>query len=81
MAEVYKVIWFGKETSCYGELTETSNIVVTCENENDDSVWYKGFDKFVKADLTWENVVLLLQGFYASDIIEVTAVQKALVIK
>lgn len=70
----YKLTWFGKETVCYGELTETSNIEVVCENENDDDIWCNGFDKFTEENLTWENVVLLLQGFYPSDIIEVTAV-------
>ena len=70
----YKVIWFGKETLCYGELNETSNIEVVCENEADDSVWCNGFDDFTEANLTWENVVLYLQQFYPSDILEVSAV-------
>lgn len=69
----YKVIWFGKETICYGELTETSNIEVVCEDEHYDGIWCNGFDKFTEEDLTWENVVLLLQGFYPSDIIELSA--------
>lgn len=70
----YKVIWFGKTTTCYGELEETSNIQVVCENEADDSVWCDGFDTFTEENLTWENVVLFLQGFYPSDILELSAI-------
>lgn len=74
MNDGYKVIWFGKETVCYGELEETSNFSVVCENEDDDDVWCNGVDKFTGDMLTWENVVLYLQGFYPSDIVEITAV-------
>jgi len=70
MADGYKVIWFGKETICYGELDETSNFEVVCENEDDDDVWCNG----IAGPLTWENVVLHLQNYYPSDIVEITAV-------
>ena len=69
MSEGYKVIWFGKETICYGELEETSNFSVVCDDEWDDSVWCDGVD----GDLNWDNVVAHLQQFYPSDIIEITA--------
>ena len=74
MADGYKVIWFGKETTCYGELEETSNFKVVCEDEEDDSVWCSGVDHLTGDMLTWDNVVLMLQGFYPSDILEITAV-------
>lgn len=70
MADGYKVIWFGKETTCYGELEETSNFHVVCENEDDDETWCNG----IAGPLTWENVVLQLQNYFHSDIVEVTAV-------
>ena len=74
MADAYKVIWFGKETLCYGELTEISNFHVVCEDEDDDNVWCDGVDEFTESNLTWDNVVLYLQRFYSSDIVEVSAV-------
>lgn len=74
MAEGYKVIWFGKETVCYGDLEETSNFQVVCEDEEDDSVWVDGVDHLTGDMLTWENVVMMLQSFYASDILEISAV-------
>lgn len=70
MADVYKVIWLGKETACYGELTETSNFEVVCEDEEYDSVWCDG----ITGELTWDNVVIHLQQFYPSDIVEISAV-------
>ena len=74
MADGYKVILFGKETACYGELTDTSNFEVVCENEDDDDVWCNGLDAFTDANLTWDNVVLYLQKYFPSDIVEITAV-------
>ena len=44
MADGYKVILFGKETTCYGELTDTSNFEVVCEDEDCDDVWCNGLD-------------------------------------
>ena len=74
MADGYKVVWFGKETTCYGELTDTSNFDVVCENEGDDTTWCVGVDAFTEANLTWDNVVLFLQPRFQSDILEITAV-------
>lgn len=74
MADGYKVVWFGKETTCYGELNDCSNFEVVCEDEDCDDVWCNGLDKFTESNLTWENVVMYLQGFYPSDILEITAV-------
>ena len=74
MADGYKVILFGKETTCYGELNDCSNFQVVCENEADDDIWCEGLDAFTEANLTWENVVLLLQPHFASDILEISAV-------
>lgn len=74
MAEGYKVILFGKETTCYGELTDTSNFDVVCDNEYYDDTWCNGLDAFTDANLTWDNVVLYLQKYFPSDIVEITAV-------
>lgn len=74
MADGYKVIWFGVETLCYGELEETSNFHIVCEDEADDSVWCDGVDAFTEANYTWENVVLYLQQQYSSDILEISAI-------
>lgn len=70
MADGYKVILFGKETTCYGELEDTSNFEVVCEDEEDDEVWCDGFI----GNTDWESVVLHLQLYFASDILEITAV-------
>ena len=74
MADGYKVTWFGKETTCYGELDECSNFHVVCENEEDDSVWCDGVDDFTAQNYSWDNVVLYLQRYYDSDIIEISAI-------
>lgn len=74
MSDAYKVIWFGKTTECYGELEETSNFNIICEDEDEDCVWCDGVDEFTENNYTWENVVLYLQNYFASDIIEISAV-------
>ena len=74
MTEGYKVIWFGKETLCYGELEETSNFHIVCEDEEDDAVWCDGVDTFTEENYTWENVVLYLQRYFDSDIVEISAI-------
>lgn len=74
MADGYKVIWFNKTTVCYGDLEETSNFHVVCEDEADDNVWWDGVDAFTESNYTWDNVVLYLQQFYGSDIVEISAV-------
>ena len=74
MADVYKVTWFGVETLCYGELRDDSNFHVVCADENDDGVWCDGVDNLEGDMLTWDNVVLYLQHYYSSDIIEISAI-------
>lgn len=74
MADGYKVVFLGKETICYGELNDCSNFDVVCENEYDDDIWCEGLDAFTEANLSWENVVMLLQPHFHSDIVEITAV-------
>jgi hypothetical protein len=74
MSKGYKVIWFGKETVCYGELEETSNFYVVCENEEHDDTWCLGVGHYTGELLTWDNVVPYLQGYFESEIIEITAV-------
>lgn len=73
MADGYKVVWFGKETICYGELNDCSNFDVVCENQFDDDIWCNGLDAFTEANLTWDNVVLYLQKYFDSDILEISS--------
>ena len=58
------------DVECYGELEETSNFEVVCEDEYDDSTWCDG----IEGPLSWEQVVAYLQRYYASDILQITAV-------
>ena len=74
MADGYKVMWFGKETVCYGELRDDSNFHVVCENEEDDSVWCDWVDDFTAQNYSWDNVVLYLQKHFDSDIVEISAI-------
>lgn len=74
MAQGYKVSWLNVTTICYGELNDTSNFEIVCEDEDHDDIWCNGVDEFTENNLTWENVVLYLQGFYPSNILEITAV-------
>jgi len=66
---VYVVQYEGHDVECYGELTETSNFHVVCEDEEHDETWCDG----VVGPMTWENVVAHLQLYFESDIIEVQA--------
>lgn len=74
MADGYKVTWFGVETLCYGDLEETSNFHVVCVDEEDEGVWCDGVDTFTEENYTWDNVVLYLQKYFASDIVEISAI-------
>lgn len=60
----------GTDVECYGELEETSNFEVVCEDEYDDGAWCDG----IEGPLSWEQVVAYLQRYYASDILQITAV-------
>lgn len=73
MADGYKVIFMGKVTECYGELEEDSNFHVVCEDEDEDNVWCDGHPQ-ERDWIDWDDVVMTLQPFYNSDIIEITAV-------
>lgn len=59
----------GRDVECYGDLEETSNFSVVCEDEWDDDVWCNG----IVGDLTWENIVAHLQLYFGSDILEISA--------
>jgi hypothetical protein len=60
----------GINVECYGDLEETSNFEVVCEDEYDDSTWCDG----IEGPLSWEQTVAFLQAYYASDILQITAV-------
>ena len=69
----YRVNQFGVETVCYGELRQDSNFQVVCEDENEDCVWADanptGHDW-----LDWDDVVRILQPYFTSDILEISAI-------
>jgi hypothetical protein len=61
---------------CYGDLEENSNFEIVCEDEDLDDVWCNG-NPSSNSDYTfatWEEVVLVLQTYYPSPIIQITAV-------
>lgn len=66
---VYVVHYEGRDVECYGDLEDTSNFYVVCEDEEDDDIWYNG----VPGLLTWERVVEHLQLNFQSPIVEVGA--------
>jgi hypothetical protein len=69
----YKVDFFGVETTCYGELLQSSNFEVVCEDEDDDGIWC---DANPSGDdwVDWDDVVRTLQRYFGSNIVEITAV-------
>ena len=72
---MYKVIFIGVETECYGELEETSNFEVVCDDENDDGVWCDGNPNSPEGSFdNWDDVVVTLQPYFKSNIIEIHAV-------
>lgn len=70
---MYKVIFLGVETECYGELESNSNFEVVCENEDDDGIWCEGNPRGGSFE-TWEDVVMTLQPHFSSNIVEISAV-------
>lgn len=70
---MYKVIFLGVETECYGELESNSNFEVVCENEEDDGIWCEGNPSGGSFE-TWEDVVMTLQPHFSSNIVEISAV-------
>lgn len=73
MTKGYKVILFEEETMCYGDLLQTSNFEVVCENEDDDSIWCVGHPNG-RDWIDWDDVVTTLQGYYNSSIVEISAI-------
>lgn len=70
---VYIVRFNEIDVECYGDLEETSNFEVVCEDEEDDSVWCYG--RPMGGWFTdWEDVVECLQREYPSRILQITAV-------
>ena len=72
---MYKVDFLGIETECYGELEDSSNFEVVCEDEEDDGIWCDGNPAQDGGGFkTWEDVVMTLQPHFNSDILEICAV-------
>lgn len=72
---MYKVIFLGVETECYGELEASSNFEVICEDENDDGIWRDGNPNCGSGSFdNWDDVVITLQPYFASNIIEICAI-------
>jgi len=69
---VYVVYYEGRDVECYGTLEEDSNFNVVCDDESDYDVWYDG-DSAGGSFTTWEDVVIQLQPYYESHIVEISA--------
>jgi hypothetical protein len=69
---VYVVHYEGRDVECYGDLEEDSNFSIVCYDECDDDIWCDSNpvgDSFT----SWEEVVSTLQGYFNSDILEISA--------
>lgn len=71
---VYIVYYEGRDVECYGTLEETSNFSVVCDDESDDDVWYNADPITGNAFDDWETVVMRLQPYFGSHILEISAV-------
>lgn len=69
----YHVNQFGSDTKCYGELRQTSNFQIVCEEEQDDCVWCDSHPEGQEW-LDWDDVVRVLQPYFESNIIEISAI-------
>lgn len=69
----YRVNQFGVETVCYGELHQTSNFEIVCEDEADDCIWTDA-NPTGRDWLDWDDVVRTLQPYFESDILEISAI-------
>lgn len=67
--QAYIVHYEGREVQCYGDLEESSNFDVVCDDEWDDDIWCNG----IVGPLNWETVVSHLQPYFESDILEISA--------
>lgn len=69
-----KIKFEGREVECYGELADNSNFDVKCDDELDDIMWCLGNPISEQPFTDWETVVRVLQPYYDSDILEISAV-------
>ena len=67
--QAYIVHYKGREVQCYGDLEESSNFDVVCDDGWDDDIWCIG----IVGPLNWETVVSHLQLYFESDILEISA--------
>jgi hypothetical protein len=70
---VYIVNYEGRDVECYGELQETANFSVVCDDESDDDIWINANPVTGNAFEDWEQVVHELQKHFDSDILEISA--------
>lgn len=70
---VYVVHYEGRDVECYGDLEETSNFNVVCDDERGDDVWCNADPVTGNPFEDWETVVARLQPYYESDILEISA--------
>jgi len=60
---------------CYGELNDTSNFHIVCEDEEDDGIWCEGNPNHPNYVFdSWEQVVSVLCHIWTGTIVEITAV-------
>jgi len=68
---VYIVTFDERNVECYGDLCEDSNLSVVCEDEREDCVWLQGCIATGKPFTSWEEVVMHLQPYFNSDILQI----------
>lgn len=60
---------------CYGDLDDSSNFSIVCDDEEDDGVWCEGNPDSANFTFeSWEQVVETIRNYWAGDIIEISAV-------
>jgi hypothetical protein len=59
---------------CYGELTDTSNFEVVCDDEEDDFVWLEGNTNTDKPFKTWQEAADFFEEICSGWVVEIHAV-------
>lgn len=67
------IAYRGNVVQCYGDLEETSNLFVVCEDEYDDSDWCSGNPITGNPFESWQEVVEVISSHFNSPIIEISA--------
>jgi hypothetical protein len=63
----------GVRLECYGELKDDSNFEVTCDHEDDDTVWLEGNTNTDKPFKTWQEAADFFEEICSGLIVEINA--------